>query len=113
MRTCSSISIAFSVDVRRRRLHVLQQHVLDLVADLADRIERRARVLEDHRHLAAAQVAHLVFAGASRTSMPVNMHRAVGDAAGAVENAHHGVGGDRLAGAGFADDADGLALGDA
>ena len=41
------------------------------------------------------------------------MHRAFGDAPGAVEDAHHRVGGDRLAGAGLADDADGLALGDA
>ena len=47
---------------RRRRLDVLPQHVLDLAADLADRIERRARVLEDHRDFAAAQIAHVVFA---------------------------------------------------
>jgi len=32
---------------------------------------------------------------------------------GAVEDAHHRIAGHRLAGAGFADDADGLALGDA
>ena len=38
--------------------------------------------------------------------------RAVGDAPGAVEDPHHRVGGHRLAGAGLADDADGLALGD-
>ena len=43
---------------------------------------------------------------ASRTSRPVNMHRAFGDPAGAVEDAHHRIGGDRLARAGFADDAD-------
>ena len=49
--------------VLRARLGVLHQHVLDLAADLADRIERGARVLEDHRHFAAAQVAHLGFAG--------------------------------------------------
>ena len=47
-----------------RLLHVLAQHVLDLVADLADRVQRHARVLEDHRDFAAAQVAHLGFAGA-------------------------------------------------
>src|SRR3546814_7827139 len=36
---------------------VLQQHVGDLVADPADRVQRDARILEDHRHLAAADVA--------------------------------------------------------
>ena len=47
------------LDVGGHRLHVLEQDVLDLLADLADRIERGARVLEDHRDLAAAQIAHL------------------------------------------------------
>ena len=90
---------------------MLAQHVLDLVADLADRIERRARVLEDHRDFAAAQIAHLVFA----RRLDVNAgehHRAFGDLAGAVEDAHHRVGGDGFAGAGFADNAERLALGD-
>ena len=50
-------------DVVGAGLRVLAQHVLDLVADLADRVEGRARVLEDHRDLAAAQVAHLALAG--------------------------------------------------
>jgi hypothetical protein len=42
--------------VARGGLHVLAQHVLDLIADFADRVQRRARILEDHRDLAAAQV---------------------------------------------------------
>jgi hypothetical protein len=92
-------------------LRVLLQHVLDLVADLADRIERRARVLEDHRHFASAQIAHLVFTGGAHVEAG-EMHGAFGDPAGAVEDAHHRIGGDRLAGAGLPDDADGLALGD-
>src|SRR5882762_3537076 len=33
--------------LHRLALDVLQQRVLDLAADLADRIERRARILED------------------------------------------------------------------
>ena len=37
---------------------------------------------------------------------------AAGDAAGRIENAHHRIGGDRFARSGFADQRDGLALGD-
>ena len=97
--------------IGRRRLHMLAQHVLDLVADFADRIERRARVLEDHRDFAAAQIAHLVL-GRGLDVDAGKHHRALGDFAGAVEDAHHGIGRHRLAGAGFADDAERLALGD-
>ena len=94
-----------------RALHMLAQHVLDLVADLADRVERGARVLEDHRDFAAAQVAHLVFARGLDVDAGEH-HRALGDPAGAVEDAHHRIGRHRLAGAGLADDAERLALGD-
>src|SRR5262249_38702784 len=41
------------------------------------------------------------------------MHRPFGDASGAIEDAHHRIRGDRFAGAGLADDADRLTLGDA
>jgi hypothetical protein len=51
---------------------MLAQHVLDLVADFPDRIERRARVLENHRDFAAAKIAHLVSL-AALTSMPENI----------------------------------------
>src|ERR1700738_5233135 len=88
---------------------MLAQHVLDLVADFADRIERRARVLEDHRDFAPAQIAHLVFAGAPDVDAGKH-HRALDDFSGAVENPHHRVGSDGFAGAGFADDAERLAL---
>ena len=92
------------------RLRMLLQHVLDLVADLADRIQCRARILEDHRHFAPAQAAHLIFAGGTDIEAG-EMHRAFGDPSGAVEDPHHRIGGDRLAGAGLPHDADGLALG--
>src|SRR5437763_12363570 len=39
----------FAAITHRRLLHMLAQYVLDLVADFTDRIERRARILEDHR----------------------------------------------------------------
>ena len=91
-------------------LGMLQQHVLDLVANLADRVERQTRALEDHRHFAATQIAHVAFRCAADVHAAEG-HRAVGDTAGAVENAHHGVGRHRLARPGFADDAEGFALG--
>ena len=37
---------------------MLLQHVGDLLADRPDRIERGARVLEDHREFATAHVVH-------------------------------------------------------
>ena len=92
-------------------LDMLQQHVLDLVADLADRVERQPRALEDHRHFAAAHVAHLALRSPPCTSTPENMNRAVGDLAGAIENPHHRIGRHRLAGTGLADNAERLALG--
>ena len=98
-------------DLRRRRLDVLEQDILDLMTDLADRIERRARVLEDHRDFTAAQAAHLVFAGVADVDVGEH-HRAVGDPTGTVENAHHRIGSDGFPRTGFADDADGFTLGD-
>jgi hypothetical protein len=93
-------------------LRMLLQHVLDLPPDFADRIQGRARVLEDHRHFAPAQVAHLILACGAHVEAG-EMHCPGGDASGAIQDAHHRIGGDRFAGAGLADDADGLALGDA
>ena len=55
--------------------------------------------------------SRISFSGASRTSRPEKVIDAVGDLAGAIEDAHHRIGRDRLSGAGFADDADGFALG--
>src|ERR1700730_78035 len=93
-------------------LRVLLEHVLDLMTDLADRIERRARVLEHHRYFASAQIAHLIFRRGGEIEA-AEMHGALGDAAGAIEDSHHGKGGHRLAGAGLPDNAHGLARGDA
>ncbi len=92
-------------------LHMGAQHVLNLVANLADRVQCGARVLEDHRDFAAAQVAHLVF-GRSLHVDAGEHHRALGNLSGAVEDAHHRVGRHRLARAGLADDGQRLALGD-
>ena len=88
---------------RAVHLCVLEQHVLDLVADLADRVECQPRRLENHRHFAAAQIAHLIFRRGAQINAAEH-HRAIGNTARAVENAHHRVGGDRFTGAGFTDD---------
>jgi len=92
------------------RLHMPHQYVRDLPADLADGIEGGARVLEDHRHFAAAQVAHGLF-GRVMDIETGEADGALSDAAGAIEDAHHRIGGHRLARAGFADDRQRLALG--
>jgi hypothetical protein len=94
-----------------RRLHMADQDILDLLPDRTDGIERRARVLEDHRDFATAQISHLGFRRAHEIDPGID-DRSLGHAAGTVENAQHGIGGHRLARAGFADDADGLALAD-
>ena len=93
------------------RLRVLLQHVLDLTANLADRIQRRAWVLKDHRHLAPAQVAHLLFAGGAHVD-PSETHRAFDDASGTVKDTHDRIGGDRFSRAGLTDDTNRLALAD-
>ena len=90
---------------------MLEQHVLDLPPDLADRVQGRARVLEDHRNLAAAQRTHIVFAGLPHVDVAEH-YRAFGHSPGAIEDAHHRVGRHRFAGAELADDGNGLALGD-
>ncbi len=90
-------------------LRVLTQHVLDLVADLADRVQRRARVLEDHGDLAPAQVAHLALTGLAHVDAG-KRDGAFGDTPGAIQDAHHGIRGDGFAGPGFPDDGEGFAL---
>jgi hypothetical protein len=99
----------FFLDIAHVGLYVLLQHVFDLAADLADRIQRRARILEDHRHFAAAQVAHHVFFRILHIDAG-EYDRPVRNRSGAVENAHDGIGGNRFSGAGFADDTERLAL---
>jgi hypothetical protein len=77
-----------------------------------DRIERGHRLLEDHRHLAAAQAAALV--GRKAEDVAAFEEDRIGlDLAGrARHQAHDGERGDALAAAGFADQADGAATPD-
>ena len=77
----------------------------NLFADRQDRIERRHRVLKDHRDLAAANLAHLrsgfleqVFAFEEYLALRI-------DPAGPLDEAHDRKRVDRLARSRFADDA--------
>ncbi|MGY4486602.1 hypothetical protein ACVWWR_005793 [Bradyrhizobium sp. LM3.2] len=83
----------------------------ELVADAVERIERCERVLEDHADPFSPDTAQLfwrqiVDAQARKTNL------AAGDAAGRIDQADHRQARDGLAGAGFADHAQHLALGD-
>ena len=59
--TTSSSSIGALLGVvGAHALVVDEQRLADLVADREDRVQRRHRILEDHRHVAAADVAQLL-----------------------------------------------------
>jgi hypothetical protein len=97
----------------RRHLGMGQDRLDDLLADGVDRIERGHRLLEDHRHLAAAQLAPLV--GRQRQHVAISeQHRLGLDLARRARHQTH----DRqrrhaLAAAGLADKADGAPAGNA
>src|SRR6478752_2438347 len=55
---------------------VLDERLGELVADLHQRVQRRHRVLEDHRHLPAPDVAHLL-AAALADLLALEQHRAL------------------------------------
>ena len=83
----------------------------DVPADGVDRGQRRHRILEDHRDVAAAQAPQLVVAHGHEVlpaEQRLAFHGAVG-IADQLEDAHHR---HALARAGFADDAEHLPLGE-
>src|SRR5674536_242848 len=79
----------------------------DLPADAIHRVRRRHRVLEDHGDLLAADLAHVLVRETDQL-LPAEAHRA-GDPGRLRQQAYDGETGDRLAGAGLADDAEYLA----
>ena len=84
----------------------------ELAADRQDRVQRRHRLLKDHGDVAAAHPAHGGF-GKRRELAPVEADRAAGDARIRLgKEAHDGERRHRLAGAGFARDAERLAGGE-
>ena len=79
----------------------------DLPADPVDRVEGGHRVLEDHRDLAATDLAHLVLADPGHV-LALEHHLAADDPARPLQP-HDAQRGHRLTAPGFADDAEGLA----
>jgi hypothetical protein len=75
-----------------------------LVADLVEGVQRRERVLEDHRDLPAAHLAHVGVARVEQVH-PVERDRPADARVARARQAHHGHRGHRLARAGLADDA--------
>ena len=85
------------------------QGLADLAADVQDRVQRSHRLLEDHRDVVAAHVAHLGFAEREQVA-PGESDRTRYDAARRRwHEAQHRERGDTLAAAGLADDRQGLA----
>jgi hypothetical protein len=91
-----------------RHAAVTQQRLLELVADRVGRVERRHRLLEDHRHAVAAQVRHHRL-GHADDGLAEEVKRARRAPRALRQQVHHGKGGQRLAAARLADDAHGLA----
>ncbi len=82
-----------------------------LLADPVKRIEAGEWILKDHADALAPDTAHLLRRQIVDPQAR-EMDLAAGDAAGRIDQADHGKTGDRFAGAGFADHAQHLALGD-
>ena len=111
MPTCSSSSIARVARACWRSMSWCRRKRLDdLEADGEAGIEAGRRLLEDHRHVLAGEAAPGGFAGEVSRSLPSKASRSARDLAGKRHQPHQRQHGDALAGAGFADDAEHLAL---
>ncbi len=88
------------------------QNLLDLVADRQHRVQRRHRLLEDHRHPVAAQRPQPL-RRRRQNILALQADRARDGLQRPGEQAHHREGGDGFARARFPDDADDLARADA
>ncbi len=87
----------------------MRRHRLDqLPRDAQHRIQRRHRVLEDHRDLGATDLPKFVF-GQRGDLAATEADGAGNDAGGFLQQVHNGLGGHALAGAGLTDNAKRLA----
>ncbi len=94
----------------RGDLAVVADHLADLAADPGERVERGGGFLEHHRDALAAQRGERGVRGAD--DLGTGDDGAAGGAGVGVEEAHRGERDGRLAGAGLADEGEGLAGGD-
>ena len=94
--------------MRRLRPHALMRaHGLgDLVGDRVDRVQRRHRLLEDHRDLVAADRLHRALVKRRQLAAVEGDPAVVRDVTRLVDEPHHRQRSDRLAAAGLADDAE-------
>src|SRR5215217_4362660 len=81
------------------------QHLVDLAADRNHRVERRHRLLKDHRHPRGAQLAQPAVAGGQQFLADQLDAAAHGHQRALLQQPHHGQRGYGLAGAAFADHA--------
>ena len=94
---------------RRRRRVVRADRLGDLITDPEHRVERRHRVLEDHRHLAAADLAELVLGHREQVAALEDRFAAHDPAGRLRDQPEHREHGHALARARLADDAEHLA----
>jgi hypothetical protein len=89
----------------RRRIEprMGRQHLFDLIAARHHRVEGRGRLLKDHRHARGAKLAEPCL-GYGQDVFAFQLHGPAGRFQTARQQAHHGLGGDRFAGAGLADE---------
>ena len=109
MPTERSSSTALSRASRLDTFAMRPDHLDDLIADAVDRVQRRHRILEDHRDALAADVAQLVVVELGQIAA-VELDRAGDRRVGRAGQPEDGLRGDALAGAGFADDGQDFAL---
>ena len=87
------------------------QHLVDLAADRDHRIERRHRLLKDHRHAGGAQLPQAAGRWRSSSSSPTSLTLPPdGTSAALLQQSHHGQRGDRFARSALADHAQRLAF---
>ena len=106
--TARTMSRTFSRRARGLQVRVRREHLVDLVAAAHDRIQRRHRLLEDHRHPRAAQFAQPGLVGGQQI-LPGEADVAAGGGETLRQQAHDRVRDDALARARFADEAHDLA----
>ena len=110
MRTSRSSSIVRARALAPRQPEVLAQHLADLSPDREHRVQRRHRLLEDERDLAAAHRAQPRAASSESRSTPSNIDAAA-DRRGLGQQPHERHAGHALAAARLADDPEHLARG--